>query len=233
MKDRPDEEDWVRVAQLAELGLLSASLIHELRQPLFALKASMQLARSTGRAPDVDDLSALLAEVESLEAVVENYSGFGRSSEPEVLYDLNDPTRRAVAMLEHRGRQVGAEVDVQLSQAALYVTGRPGAARQVVVNLLQNAYDAVSECPRRRVGVRTERTGATVLLSIRDSGPGVPAEFRNRLFEPFVTTKPVGHGTGLGLYIARRLVVEAHGELRLVFLDEGGLRVDVELPAAA
>lgn len=227
-----DRDAWIRLAQLAELGVLSASLLHELRQPLFAVKAIAQLSKRRGRALEGEHLEQLLVHVVQIEDLLDHYAGYGRIVEPALLFDLNEPVRGALEMLAHRRRQVRAMVDAQLSPDALLVHGRPAAARQIVVNVLQNAYDAIEGQPERRVSVRSENGGGMIRLIVQDSGPGVPLDLRGRLFEPFVTTKPAGRGTGLGLYIAQQLVQEAEGLLELTFPEEGGTRVEVQLPVA-
>jgi len=217
---------------MAEFGVLSASLLHELRQPLFAVKAIAQLALRREQALDEAGLRQLLLHVIQIEELLDHYGGFGRLDEPDTLFDLNLPVRRAVDMLAHRGRQIGATVNTQLSPDSLLVEGRPGAARQVAVNLLQNALDAVESCVAREIWVTSERRGQHARLVVQDNGPGVPESMREQLFTPFVTTKAPGRGTGLGLYIARKLSEEARGDLRIAFPESGGTRVEVEIPFA-
>lgn len=228
-----DPDTWAHLGQMAEFGVLSASLLHELRQPLFAVKAIAQLARRREKLLDEEGINQLLVHVVQIEELLDHYAGFGRLDEPDSLFDLNLPIRRAVDMLAHRGRQIGATVDARLAEQTLLVRGRPGAARQVAVNLLQNALDAVEGCDSRDVLVQSELAGGNARLVVRDNGPGVPQEMRARLFTPFMTTKAPGRGTGLGLYIARKLCEEAGGALRIDFPDGGGTRVEVEIPAAS
>ncbi len=238
MSDNPpwgdlDRDTWAHLGQMAEFGVLSASLFHELRQPLFAVKAIAQLARKRDKHLDEEGLKQLLVHVVQIEELLDHYAGFGRLDEPETLYDFNLPIRRAIDMLAHRSRQIGATVESRFSDDSLLIRGRPGAARQVAVNLLQNALDAVEGGEHREIVVRSERAGSSARLIIQDAGPGVPDSMRDQLFKPFVTTKAPGRGTGLGLYIARRLCEEAGGELRIAFPVAGGTRVEVELPAAS
>jgi signal transduction histidine kinase len=101
------------------------------------------------------------------------------------------------------------------------------------MNLVLNAVDALDGTTLPSVSVRTKDLGKCVRLEVEDTGPGVSAEIRQRLFEPFVTTKGAGKGTGLGLFLARKLVEQSGGKLELETPPFVGARFAVELPKAA
>jgi two-component system C4-dicarboxylate transport sensor histidine kinase DctB len=221
-----------QVARLAELGLLTSSLLHEIRQPVFAIQAVAELAL-VGGGPDAERWRKVLDQVRHLEGLIERFGGLGRpDAEPRRL-DPNEPIRAAADMLERRARQVGAELHLVLDPGPLEVHADEAGLRQVVLNLLQNALDAVEGQPERRVDVVTARLGERVSLLVEDSGPGVPHDVLARLFEPFVTSKPVGRGTGLGLYITRVIVHRAGGVVQVASKPGAGTVVRVELPAGA
>jgi two-component system, NtrC family, C4-dicarboxylate transport sensor histidine kinase DctB len=227
-----DELDSIvqeRAAVMAELGILTSCLIHELRHPLFAMKATVQLAKANG-GPSGDTLDRVLEQVYHMESLISYYGSLNDDSEPEALLDLNDPIRAAADMLAHRVNGKGIELEVSLRERGALIRGRTGAMRQVVLNLMQNAIDAVEESEVQKIGLTTRIEGRYVVLEVRDSGPGVQESVRNKLFEPFVTTKPAGRGTGLGLYIVRKLVVAAGGSLQ--FINDHGTRVNVKMPWA-
>ena len=230
MSDERERSDWTRLARLAEAGVLSASMMHEVRQPLFAIKALAQIARHGSGALGGDQLAQLLVHVRQIEEMLDQYAGFGHGDEPALHYDFNEPARLATDMLAHRSRQLRINVSVSLSPETLLVLGRAGAMRQVVVNLLQNALDAVEGEDERYVSIQTIVRGEQVVLTVTDSGRGVPSEMRERLFEPFATSKGPKRGTGLGLYIARQLVAEADGTLQLDSTPARGTTVEVALP---
>ncbi|TNE89100.1 MAG: HAMP domain-containing histidine kinase [Deltaproteobacteria bacterium] len=222
-----NEEQLDETARLAELGLLTASLMHELRQPVFAIKALAQILRSEGADPR---LAALLEHVDHVEDLIAHYGGFGASL-AEATFDLRVPVREAVDMMGHRARALHAELRHEPADAPLRVNGRSSAALQVVVNLLHNALDAVEEGDAGRiVVVRSFVDGDNAVIEVEDTGPGLPLEVRQKLGRPFVTTKPPGRGTGLGLYIAQKLVREHGGDLSFPTPERGGTLVRVALP---
>jgi len=225
-----DEDTWRRLAQLAEFGVLSASLLHELRQPLFAVKATAQLAHHRGEALEGEGLQQLLAHVREIEELLDHYAGFNRQEAAPLPFDLGEEARRGVAMMTHRARQLRVSLDMALHPRPLVVRGRPGAIRQVVVNLLHNGIDAAEGRPEARVLLTTLLLGGEAVIEVRDNGAGISEDMRARLFEPFATSKPSGRGTGLGLHIAHQLVVEAGGALVLDDATGGGTLVRVSLP---
>lgn len=213
--------------RLAELGLLTAGLLHELRQPVFALKALGQLAQqSPEKAPGYVD--QMLEQVRTLEELIAGYGDFSRrpSVKAEV-FDLRTPIRSALVVLEHRANACGVPLDVDLGDGVA-VRGALLAVQQAVVNLGQNALDALRGGEAPKLTIRAGRRDGVAWIRIEDNGPGLPPEIRANLFEPFQTTKPAG--TGLGLSISRDLVAACGGTLRL--LDGVGTTWEITLPAA-
>ncbi len=225
----PKLEDpaWNHAASLAELGVLTASLLHELRQPLFAIKAHAQLGQVD---KGTDRFTAILEQVQHVEALIQHYGSFGRNDEPETVLNLNDPIAGALRMMESRQRRSRVVLNAALLPDVLLIRGRDLAIRQIAVNLLQNAFDALEDVGGGEIWVATDQIGDVVRLVVADNGPGVPEDLRDRLFEPFVTTKPHDRGTGLGLFIARKLVHELLGTLRLVSPEVGGARFEMTFP---
>jgi len=219
------DPDSAEARRLAELGLLTAGLIHELRQPLFGIKALAQLLEMQ---PErlATYLPQLLGQVEHMETLLRGYSDFSRRPGPPEVFDVQAAVRSAQVILEHRARQRGVRLEVVAEPGAL-VRGSMLAVQQVLVNLGENALDAVRG--RAGGGVRVLlRQDTEVILRVEDDGPGIPEPIRATLFEPFRTTKTTG--TGLGLSISRDLVNSLGGTLVLV--DGPGTIWEVRLPAA-
>ncbi|MFZ5482155.1 MAG: sensor histidine kinase [Myxococcota bacterium] len=220
----PDSE----ARRLAELGLLTAGLIHELRQPIFAIKA---LAQLSGAAPDraAELMGQVLEQVHTLEVLLSGYGDFSRrpGEAPEV-FDVRAPLRSALAILEHRAHAAAVPLSLEADDAVA-VRGSVLAVQQVVVNLGQNAIDALRGRADARVRIAAGARPGGAWVRVEDNGPGLPEAIRAHLFEPFWTTKP--HGTGLGLSISRELVGASGGELRLV--EAAGTAWEITLPGPA
>lgn len=189
-------EQWMETGRLAELGLLTSELVHELRQPLAAAKGLAGLL--TADAPESERLLALLDQLSAMERLLTRYAGSSRRArgQPEPV-DLRAAVRGAVSTLSLRATARQVSIDVVQDGPARAVFVDPVAARQIAGNLLANAVDAA----RARVTVTTAGTE----LRIRDDGPGMSESVAARIFEPFFTTKGPHHGTGLGLAITRQL----------------------------
>jgi two-component system C4-dicarboxylate transport sensor histidine kinase DctB len=207
-----DDEHILETGRLAELGLQASSLVHELRQPVFAIKALGQLliTRLAGR--DEAQLAALLQQVETLETLLERYGDSSRRPTGEFQpTDLGDAvTVGTESVIVHR---TDIEVEIHALAGQSWVHADPVAVRQITSNLVRNAVDAA----RSLVTVRIHDATLTVL----DDGGGILAEIEPRLGEPFVTSKPPGEGTGLGLVVTRKLVDSVGGELSWQTSDRG------------
>src|SRR3712207_1036402 len=131
-------------------------------------------------------------------------------------------------MLRHKLKKGDVEVVRDFEKDLPLVCGHAGELNQVWTNLIDNALDAVEG--QGRITVRTASENRRVLVEVSDDGPGIPDDVRGRIFEPFYTTKDVGKGTGLGLDISYRVVVEEHkGDIR-VLSEPGDTRFQVRLP---
>jgi C4-dicarboxylate-specific signal transduction histidine kinase len=135
--------------------------------------------------------------------------------------NMDEVVREVFEFMAPQASAVGASLERTTGTQAMIVKGDPVQLQQVVLNLVLNALDSVSASSEgeRRIVTRTQRSGDKVELSIADSGPGVPDEHLNAIFDPFVTTK--GGGMGMGLAIARS-IVQAHGGRIWVGNESGG-----------
>ena len=164
--------------------------------------------------------------ISELVGAVKSYSYMDKTASKEV--DVHAGLNNTLTMLGHKLKKGDIEVVRDYEKNLPPVCGHGGELNQVWTNLIDNAIDAVDG--RGRITVRTASENGRVLIEIADDGPGIPKEARERIFEPFYTTKDVGAGSGLGLDISHRVVVEDHkGDIR-VLSEPGDTRFQVRLP---
>jgi signal transduction histidine kinase len=207
---------WLETGRLAELGLQAATLVHELRQPLFAVSALVDLlAADAGPRPD-PRLALLRAELRHMDAILARYAILSRRADgrrdPFDPRELFEETLHAISF---KAERLAVRLELQVEEGLPAMVGDVVALRQVLLNLLQNALDAVDHQGGGLVVLRAARQGGGIVVEVSDNGPGIPPECLERVFDPFFTTKPPEQGTGLGLPIARETVRRLGGDLSL------------------
>ena len=225
--------------RVGAIGELVGSLAHEINSPLGAAlnnaEAALRLRPGT---PAADAelracLDDIVRDVTRAGEVLRRIRLVLRRQQPEpVALAVGSVIRDALRLVKAVTTDRGIAVDLQVAPVLPEVTGDPVQLSQVILNLLINAIDAVSEMPedRRRVRIEAEPQGDSVAIRVIDSGPGVPPEVAPRIFDPFFTTKPIGLGMGLAI---TRSIVEAHGgAIRVSRAPGGGAAFEVLLPAA-
>ena len=227
-------DELAHVARLGTMGEMASGLAHELNQPLAALQvyshSALVLARQT-RQPDLPNLLNKIGE-QSLRAgeIIRRMRNFvRRGTHHPVQADLARLIQDVLLMLETYLRHNSVQLDHQFPAQLFNLTLDVIQIQQVLVNLIRNAVEAMSDSPSKNLCIRVTADSEAVLIRIADTGPGIPEAVAGRLFEPFQTTKP--HGMGLGLAISRTLV-EAHGGR--IFVEpnpEGGSVFCFTLPA--
>jgi signal transduction histidine kinase len=209
-----------RAAHFATLGRLAAGLSHEIRNPLGALFLHIDLLEEEWREPTPESATMIqqtFGEIRTaltrLDELVQDYLSLVRVSTIELgVQDIGAAVQAWAAEMQPRAAQQGVTMALEGPTTAVPLAFHPSTLRRAVLNVVQNAIEAMSEGGMLRL--EWGATATAVQLRIRDSGVGIPAEQIPRIFEPLYTTKP--GGTGLGLYIVREILI-AHG---------GGITVD-------
>jgi two-component system, NtrC family, sensor histidine kinase HydH len=232
------QEEARRSERLAALGQMSAGLAHEIRNPLGVIKGSAEmLHQKLGESnPLASELAGYISsETNRLSALVTRFLDFARPLHAELapaeITAVLDRALRSVALAQKDG---SVRVERQYEANLPLVPLDESLCEQAFVNLIQNAYDAMgtSGGPLRVKAARANNAGRDgVEVRIEDTGPGVPAELREQIFNPFVTTKKTG--VGLGLSIVSRIVDGHHGTIRVEAVGDGqpGACFVVFLPA--
>lgn len=221
--------------KLTALGSLLAGVAHELNNPLsIVVGRAMMLEESTTDPALAERIGKIREAAERCGRIVRTFLAMARQRAPEWQpVRINTVVRDALELVAYNLRSGGVELVMDLETDLPIVSGDPDELTQVMMNLLVNSEQALSESDRdRRIVVRTCSEGDKVVVEVGDNGPGIPEGVRHRVFEPFFTTKPTGSGTGIGLSVCRGIVL-AHGGDIEIEPGEGGVgsKFIIRLPA--
>ncbi|HET6880830.1 MAG TPA: ATP-binding protein [Pirellulales bacterium] len=238
------EREVLRSEQLAAVGQLAAGIAHELRNPLMAIKILVQSAGDRDGALQGRDLSVVEEEIGRLEGSIQALLDFARPPEPaKRMVDLRQVIGQTVELVSARAEQQHISLVSHTPAQPAYVEADGGQIRQVLLNLLFNAFDAlpgggvvgvdIALAARRPGLMPADNDGQAddgYMIRVADNGEGLPGALGDRIFEPFISTKETG--TGLGLPICRR-IIEAHGgQITATNGSQGGAEFIIWLPRA-
>lgn len=212
-----------RIEKLESVNRLAGGVAHELRNPLAAIKTTVQVTPKEGLSSEAADaFRVILEEVGRADAAVKKLLGRSKRSPESGEVRLGRIIEDAVELIQPRlGR---LELTVNLTPGDCNVGCDADALRQALVNLLVNAVEAAAG----RINLTLATEGDRAVIRVSDDGPGIAPQDRKRLFEPFFTTKP--GGTGLGLFLARQAISICNGSLRYVYEMETGSVFEIRLP---
>jgi signal transduction histidine kinase len=224
--------------KLAALGQFVAGIAHELNNPLQGVLGHLELLRTTGAFPKQlrREVQVIYREADRAAKIVRNLLVFAGSRRLTLRsVSLNVVLQKVLALRTPAHRAVGIEVVRHYDEKLPRVKSDPLLLHQVFVNMVMNAEHAIAATGKNgRIEVATSvaPSGDRVIVTVRDTGVGIPEDTLSRIFEPFYTTKEVGKGTGLGLAITYGIVQEHGGQIVAANHPEGGAVFTVELPVA-
>jgi two-component system, sporulation sensor kinase E len=224
-------DELVRADRLAALGELVAGVAHEIRNPLAIIKGSLQVyAETVPASDDVHELSKIVnQEIDRLDRVIKALLDFGRPS-PSAMEptDMREVIEETITLTGKYAKQLGIDVVVDHMEPLPPVTADPDQIKQVLVNLISNAVQAMPSGGSVHVGGSAD--DEFVNLTVRDEGVGIPQEEIAHIFDPFRTTRD--GGTGLGLTIVHRILEQHQGHVRVSSEPGRGTTFTISLPIA-
>ena len=222
--------ELARKNQLAALGQLSASITHELGQPISAMKnylVAEEIAREAVPGSYAPQLTGL---VDRMQRIVDQLRLFGRNDPAQSgQFVVQDAINDAVGLVRHTADAAKAHITLDLESTAAHTQGQANRFEQVIVNLLRNAIDAVAEGKQRDIAL-TLVAADDLVIEVADSGAGLGTLDMDDLKEPFFSTKPSGAGMGLGLAISAQIINEMGGTLDAHTAATGGAVFSIRLP---
>jgi signal transduction histidine kinase/CheY-like chemotaxis protein len=238
LKDRESKrqlEHLARAASLAELGAMTAAVIHETNQPLLGIKSFAELILEGSQQPEPDKLSQwaqeILNQVNRIQEYQERTQNFFRRADVGVPAELSQAVDDALLLFQQRMRKKEIRGGVKLPSDLPRLDISPVHLSQILINLVDNALDAMEgrQSANLRINARVDDAGQSVRVIIADTGTGIADEISSTLFEPFYSTKGKS-GTGLGLYVSRALAEANGGTLEMIDPSSLGWK---ETPGAA
>jgi two-component system, NtrC family, sensor histidine kinase HydH len=238
------QADARRAERLAALGQLSAGLAHEIRNPLGIIKGAAEMLHQKfgSSQPAAAELSAYIStEVNRLNALVSRFLDFARPSHLDLkVVDISVLLDRAIGVAQHRYPEFPVSIERHVTPNLPSIFADEQMCDQIFANLVLNAYEAMgagntehSAAPRISISISSDSSNGVsgVAVEIQDSGPGVPDELREQIFNPFVSSKKTG--VGLGLSIVAKIVDDHRGSIQLISGPGTGACFRIFLPAAA
>lgn len=238
LQDVTDKRELMETVAMREklvaMGQLAAGVAHELNTPLGNILGYAQLLRAGMAAdPTLGGYADIIAtETQRCSRVVQNLLAYARKDKCSgETCDLNEAVNDLIdAFIHCRLKRYGIEFDLNLSAEAPLADGGCGEVDIVLTNIIANAIHSLAGTAQPRIKISTWIEPGYAAISVADNGPGVPPEARHRLFNPFFTTKSIGHGSGLGLFICQAIVSRHGGRIDLDTNYDEGARFIIRMP---
>jgi signal transduction histidine kinase len=222
----------IQSEKLASLGQLVGGAAHELNNPLTAMLGYSELLAESGLTEEQRTLAGKIAlQVKRTRVLIASLLNFARQVPGEKIpVDANSIVQTAVKLCQPHFSTHKVEVQMNLATNLLQISADPNQLLQVCLHVASNALQALDEVGGGILSVKTRRKGDAIVLEFSDNGPG--AREPDRVFDPFYTTRPVGHGAGLGLSACYGIIQEHRGLIQCTNRVEGGTTIHIEIPAA-
>ena len=223
----------IQAEKIASLGRLAAGVAHEINNPLAGILIYTELLGQQMAENDENRqyIQEIIDQTLRCRQIVTRLLEFSRQSlGQKTLFDVNQVINRCVQLLSHQATFHNVKIDLELDPELPQILGDVVELQQVFTNLLINAADAMQGTGLITVTSHKASAGNSITLSFADTGSGIPAEIRDKIFEPFFSTKPVGKGTGLGLFIVFGVIQRHGGSIQVDSAPGGGTIFTITLP---
>jgi C4-dicarboxylate-specific signal transduction histidine kinase len=236
---RQKQEEVIHAGKLATIGQLAAGITHELNNPLNNVNLYLGLLRDLSRTNELNParlahvVDEAQGQIKRAAEIVSHLRIFARGGEAmRQSCALHDIIYRALSFVQEPLRLAGVTASFTRSSSEILIEANQTQLEQVFVNLLLNAKDAMLQSSTKRVAITMKEEGRVVTILVEDTGPGIPPDILQTLFTPFITTKPLGAGLGLGLSICYSILKTHHGHISAERSSSGGARFVLTFPVS-
>ena len=236
MTNAKELEHLLRIQdKMASLGRVAAGIAHEIRNPLSGINIYLDtLEKIYDNAENLEKVKGILAHLQSastkIESVIRRVMDFSKPSELKlVLTDINQPIEDAIGLCSVTLRKSGITIEKKLSEDLQPLHADPNLIEEVILNLITNAAEAMKNMDgEKKIEVASFMENNRIILKVSDSGPGVPSALKDKIFDPFYTTK--SESTGIGLSLSHRIITDHGGSLGISKSKWGGAEFLIEIP---
>ncbi len=224
-------------SRFASLGQMMANIAHQWRQPLTELNLTLYNLKNAALMADSDKIDSIYQEskniIQAMSRTIDDFQNFFKPGKEKEVFSPKNSIDNALAMLDKILKKESISLDMDIDRS-LKITGIQNELTQVLINLFQNAKDALlaNRIHGRRIEISAIRKGDDAIISIKDNAGGIPDEVKGKIFEPYFTTKHTSQGTGLGLFMSKLIVEKSlNGVLNFYNTDKGAC-FEIIMPAA-
>jgi two-component system NtrC family sensor kinase len=223
--------ELVQSEKLSAVGQLAAGIAHDVKNPLAIIKgmAEEMQEENQGNSDMIEYLQLIRDNADRANTIISDLMKFSRQSESEMQHlNIIDTLNSSVRLTEFMARKNNVAVEVVATQNRIMLNFDPTQIEQVLINLIQNAIQAMDA--GGKITLRAGTIGPWAVLEVQDTGKGIPQENLQRIFDPFFTTKPVGEGTGLGLSVSYGIIKKHEGDIKVKSTIGVGTIFTIRLP---
>ncbi len=220
--------------RMASLGRVAAGIAHEIRNPLSGINLYLNALEKLVEENEPEKMREILSRIQTvsskIESVIKRVMDFSKPSEPRLVQvDIRKPVEDALGLCSVMLRKSGITVETDLAEGLSPCHADPQLIEQVILNLLTNAAEAMKDQEKeRKLEVSTSGQGNDIFITVSDTGPGIPPSQRQKIFDPFYTTKT--GSTGIGLSLSSRIVEDHGGSLNVSDSSSGGASFTIRIP---
>lgn len=223
-------ESQLQLERLTTTNQLAAGIAHEIRNPLCAIKCLVQMMKlKENQAPDPRTLQLIIDDLDRIEAISNEFVQLAKPAQSEVTNcDINEILKEVKTLLEAQANLAKVKITSNLANPLPTIEGCPNQLKQVFINIIKNAIEALSQGGTIKISTKLADGGKSIRIAIKDNGPGIHKETLSRLGQPFISTKE--KGTGLGLMLCFQIIKHHKADLKIHTHPKHGTEFEIDIP---